>query len=1251
MNKKAVKGMVGIGIILLIGILLFVSASPTTYPALPNMPVGQMSQNNVDGLNVTWKHLNTSTATKQEFILDVAQLQGHTSTRTISPLLYLSDTNFNVSSLNASNLNITAYAYSSSYQYFYNCTLLSDGTNVTVPYADVGLCNAYYPRIVWQKLVYDPTSIGSEPISDSMFKQPIEMQHENGDLTKVANITLNQMIVPAYSNNLGSHKYFKITIKIPTQNRQILNYTGTFSININGTNYWDKTHSSWWTSLSPADNTITLDKTPSFTFTAVSNVSTSLSCNLLINNTGYGLNSSTLNNTATTIIANSTLTDGLYNWDINCSDAEGSYASSLYNLTITALGTGTLSDPYQITSWEQLQAINGVLSSYFILMNDLNSTTVGFDTYASINANGGAGWVPIGDGTTIFTGSFDGQGHLIADLYISGTANYQGLFGDIGSGGVIKNIGVNGSVSGSSYVGGLVGNNVGTITNSYSTGSVSGDNYIGGLAGYNYGTITNSYSTGSVSGNHVGGLVGINYGTITNSYSTGSVSGSFVGGLVGIDSYGTYNDDFWDTQTSGQTTSAGGTGKTTIEMQTLSTFTNWNITSVTQKADGYADYSYIWNIVDGSTYPFESWEYPDTTAPVLILTSPANITYSTTSIDLNYSSSDTNLDTTWYKYNGTNTTLNGNTTFTALDNQVSTLTLYANDSSGNINSTNVTFTVDTTPPVITIISPTAITYATNESLNLNYTSIDSDIGTDICLYNLANSSGNIIIANTSLVSCSNTTFNISQGEGTYNLTLYSNDTLGNMGSTNVVFSVSLNSPAINLYHPTDNEYLNYTNNIKFNFTATDSNGIAGCQLWSNWTGNWSKMYVWNNITSGVENSTIFNLADVHSIWNIWCNNSIGNAGFSLSNYTFTIDTTPPNIAIPNPITTTPGSQTISFNTTEIDTNLNSCKYSIYNSTGVIDGINDNISFTCNSQTSATVTGYGTYTLKIYASDLASNENSINKTFTTSASTTTSGGGGSSTPVTYPTVGIIQPKNITTPYSELDKTLIFSEINNFCRKKIGKKPLSVVIYTSICTLNQEELLTINKNINNLGFSVPITQMPFWYNQYINNKIYQTFSTKQELNKYNLETAIIIHIFRVNPPNLNSIFILPKSHILTYTFKGNKPIESCDVLSKSSIKVNGTNINPLSCILSSNTTVEIRYIVNNPSFRQLYTGEISITSKDKETRYINLYMSTYDFNYSLFDGFPIWGIILILFSLLVLVFILLKKEKLNINKFLQ
>jgi len=103
---------------------------------------------------------------------------------------------------------------------------------------------------------------GSLPVSQSMFKQPIQMQHENGDLTKVANITLNQMIVPAYSNTPNSHKYFKIIISnIPIKRLSTggMSSTGTFFVKINNNIYWDKTHSSWW------DNTFLYKKQINFT--------------------------------------------------------------------------------------------------------------------------------------------------------------------------------------------------------------------------------------------------------------------------------------------------------------------------------------------------------------------------------------------------------------------------------------------------------------------------------------------------------------------------------------------------------------------------------------------------------------------------------------------------------------------------------------------------------------------------------------------------------------------------------------------------------------------------------------------------------------------------------------------------------------------------------------------------------------------------------------------------------------------------
>ena len=134
-----------------------------------------------------------------------------------------------------------------------------------------------------------------------------------------------------------------------------------------------------------------------------------------------------------------------------------------------------------------------------------------------------------------------------------------------------------GWVSGSSSVGGLVGLCAGDISASYATGRVSGSYSVGGLVGLMHsnglGNISASYATGRVSGTRwVGGLVGRLTGDISASYATGRVSGSSsVGGLVGFldpATTATVTASYWDTSTSGQASSAEGTGKTTAELQT-----------------------------------------------------------------------------------------------------------------------------------------------------------------------------------------------------------------------------------------------------------------------------------------------------------------------------------------------------------------------------------------------------------------------------------------------------------------------------------------------------------------------------------------------------------------------------------------------------------------------------------------------------------------------------------------------------------
>ena len=197
-------------------------------------------------------------------------------------------------------------------------------------------------------------------------------------------------------------------------------------------------------------------------------------------------------------------------------------------------GDGSEGNAYQIFDLFGLQGIasRSLLSRHFALSNDI-------DASGTANWNGGAGFVPIGDNANRYTGSFDGQGHIINDLTIDrpGT-NDVGLFGVI-SASQISNIDLqNASVNGQFQVGGLVGRglNSSQISHSAVMGDLIGKFDVGGLVGALNGSIETSHSSGTVDGSDypVGGLVGAMTGQISDSYSTATVTGNKdVGGLVG----------------------------------------------------------------------------------------------------------------------------------------------------------------------------------------------------------------------------------------------------------------------------------------------------------------------------------------------------------------------------------------------------------------------------------------------------------------------------------------------------------------------------------------------------------------------------------------------------------------------------------------------------------------------------------------------------------------------------------------------
>ncbi|WP_081927195.1 GLUG motif-containing protein [Halobellus rufus] len=241
-----------------------------------------------------------------------------------------------------------------------------------------------------------------------------------------------------------------------------------------------------------------------------------------------------------------------------------------------------------VTSDKALAAINRAgLADDYRLGLDIDAS--GTDEW-----NSGAGWYPLGFGGDQFSGSFDGDGHVITGLYIERTADDVGLFGTATGGATIGDVGVEladitgdvrvgalvgnntggsvrtshmtGTVDGKSEVGGLIGRTTdgGLVTTSYSAGSVTGSGTeIGGLLGNNTGgsTVSESYATGTVTGGtNVGGLVGQNDATVTGGYAIGRVSGTDTGGAIGSNA-GSVESLYWNTETTEQSKSAGSAGR------------------------------------------------------------------------------------------------------------------------------------------------------------------------------------------------------------------------------------------------------------------------------------------------------------------------------------------------------------------------------------------------------------------------------------------------------------------------------------------------------------------------------------------------------------------------------------------------------------------------------------------------------------------------------------------------------------------
>jgi len=307
-------------------------------------------------------------------------------------------------------------------------------------------------------------------------------------------------------------------------------------------------------------------------------------------------------------------------------------------------GSGTELDPYRIGTVEELEAFRDAVSGSS--NNVYGAANVHYLLTSDIDLSSIESWAPIGISGRTFKGVFNGGGHIINNLTITGSGNNLGLFGYTAGTTVISDLAIlNIDISANSNAGGVVGVNLGKIENCYTTGRITGtstNGMFGGIAGRSLMMpagapfITNTYSSVSITGvSYLGGIIGSEGGgritnvvsvadSIVSTAAEGVIGGDQVGRISGYNNPGTpaqgpipaapgtavenlYSYDGLSVDRKAiATTIADGTDATLTELQTeefYKTTLSW-------------DFDNLWTIWEGNSFPY----FQGQSAPVVIST-------------------------------------------------------------------------------------------------------------------------------------------------------------------------------------------------------------------------------------------------------------------------------------------------------------------------------------------------------------------------------------------------------------------------------------------------------------------------------------------------------------------------------------------------------------------------------------------------------------------------------------------------------
>ncbi|GEM_PF-5223962 len=359
----------------------------------------------------------------------------------------------------------------------------------------------------------------------------------------------------------------------------------------------------------------------------------------------------------------------------------------------------------------------------------------------------------------------------------------------------------------------------------------------------------------------------------------------------------------------------------------------------------------------------------DTHPPSVTLHSPLSQAYATSTVEINYSASDTNLDSCWYELDGANSTPVSapcqNWTLNSVPDGQHALVVWANDSATNQNSAYVSFSVDTTPPQIEfILSTLQDNSMTNVNLTMNVSHTEAHPDTLAAYLN-----GTMVHSQAYSGSFTTVISPVVLPEGMYTYYIWVNDTVGNSNQTGTrTVTVDTTDPVIGFISPTPDNltYLPvdyFDVNVSHTELHPDSIALFMNGVQPGPSTGYSDPYT---------NGTITSMPDGTHAYYVWLNDTAGNSA-QTGTRTITIDTAIPLVSF---IADTPANDARVSTTGSMSINVSHTELNPDSVILEVNGANETLSYMTENFTAITRSwGAGAYNYTVYVNDSAGNVNS------------------------------------------------------------------------------------------------------------------------------------------------------------------------------------------------------------------------------------------------------------------------------------